>query len=143
MPRDLPDAPPPITVALLRSKGACEDQVDTFRSLFGDAAPLTVEAAVENAASFDWNWAADRLLSAPARVEYRKVHDAARAEYEKVRDADWAEYEKVRDAAWAEYRKVSAPARAEYEKVSDAARAEYQKVRACTFARLYLASQAA
>ena len=78
------------TLTLAQLKGTCAQQRALFRKLFGTSVEVTEALAVEHADSFDWTWAANKLLSAPAR-----------AEYEKVRAAAWAEYDKVRAAAWA------------------------------------------
>ena len=96
---------------------ACLQQVELFRSTFGDQVEVTVELALSVFDKFDWDFAARKFLSAPARAEYDKVMAAAGAEYDKVMAAAWAEYDKVRAPAWAEYDKVMAPARAEYDKV--------------------------
>ena len=53
-----------ITTKLLKSKGACADQIRLFAKLFPAGAPLTVETAVSVADKFDWDWAAEKLLSA-------------------------------------------------------------------------------
>jgi len=112
---------------------ACGEQVELFRSTFGD---------------FDIAWAAENLLSASARAEYHKVtapalteYDkvtaSARAEYHKVTASARAEYDKVTDPARAEYHKVKATALAEYDKVMATARAEYDEVKATAFATCY------
>ena len=112
-----------ITLATLR--GACSDQHNLFAELFPKGSPKTRKAALaaarKHADKFDWEWAAAKLLRAPAQAEYEKVCAPAWAEYDKVSAAAWAEYEKVRAAAQAEYEKVSAPAWVEYEKVRAAA----------------------
>jgi len=61
----------PINVARLRKKLACSGQVQTFIAVvgYGDA-PLTIEFAVEHAGKFDWDWAADKLLSIDGYIEY-------------------------------------------------------------------------
>ena len=82
--------PKTITLAQLRKLGACKDQVALFKVTFGSSVEVTVEAAVEHADKFDFDWAAGKLLSAPARAEYEKVCAAALAEYEKVCAPAWA-----------------------------------------------------
>ncbi len=65
-----------ITAKRLEALGACRDQIERFRELFGDgAAPLTVDAALSAAGEFDWDWdwAARNLLSAPARKLYSET----------------------------------------------------------------------
>ena len=123
-----------ITLATL--SGACREQRELFAELFPKGSPKTRKAALaaarKYAGKFDWEWAAEKLLSA-----------AARAEYEKVRGTALAEYDKVRAAALAEYDKVRAAARAEYDKVCAAARAEYDKVRAAAFVNAWFDQQEA
>ena len=67
-----------ITAARLEELGACQDQIEAFRKLWGEGpAPMTVEAAVDNAEAFDWNWAAKRFLAAPAWDEYMRATASA------------------------------------------------------------------
>ena len=145
-----------ITLATLR--GACRNQRELFAELFPKGSPKTRKAALaaarKHADKFDWEWAAAKLLRAPAQAEYEKVRAAAQAEYEKVSAPAWAECDKVCAAAWAEcdkvraaalaeYDKVCAAAQAEYEKVSAPAWAEYEKVRAATFVNAWFDQQEA
>jgi hypothetical protein len=51
-----------ITSKLLRSKGACEEQVLRFIELGGDELELTEELCVRHANKFAWHWAGRRLL---------------------------------------------------------------------------------
>jgi hypothetical protein len=102
-----------ITSKLLRAKRACKAQVDLFKALGGDTLELTEALCVKHASEFDWAWAADNLLSAPA----------------------WAEYDRVRASAGAEYDRVVAPARAEYDRVVAPASAKYNRVVASAFWR--------
>jgi len=96
---------------------ACGEQVELFRSTFGDSVDVTAELAVEMAGKFDITWAAKNLLSASAWAEYDRVMAPARAEYDKVTASAWAEYRKVTASAWAECDKVMASAWPECEKV--------------------------
>lgn len=117
--------PPHITADLL--VGACSDQVRLFRRLYPDGVDISVEACLAVADQFDWEWAAEYLLSQPARAEYDRAQQAAWAAYQRARHAAWwAEYEKP---AFAEYKRVERPARAE-----QAALAEYQRVRRAAWA---------
>ncbi len=83
----------------LKDANACHEQVALFQQTFGESVEVTVELAEQYAQQFDFDFAAQHFLSAPAQ----------------------AEYDKVRAAAWAEYHKVTAPALAEYHKVTAAA----------------------
>ena len=92
-----------ITASRLSDLGACRSQVAAFRAIWGDGpAPMTVEAAVENADAFDWDWAADSFLAAPAWAEYKRATAPAKAEYERAIAPAWAEYERAMARAFAE-----------------------------------------
>ena len=100
---------PPITAELLKSKNACQGQLDLFQTHFGDKpAPLTKEVFIEFNNLFDIDWAAEHLLDSSDFAEYQKATDTALAEYYKVRDTAYVEYEKIRDPALAEYKKAAA-----------------------------------
>ena len=89
----------PKTIKLSQLGEACYQQRTLFKEKFGDEVKVSVALARRVAKDFDWDWAADHLLSAPALAEYNKVRDLA-----------WAEYKKVCDPAWTEYKKVCAVA---------------------------------
>jgi hypothetical protein len=101
----------------LQEHGACTDQVKLFRKRFGESVRVTEALCVKVAEDFDFDWAAQHLLT-PTKA--------------------WAEYKRVEAPAWAEYDRVMAPAWAEYERVEALAWAEYKRVRARAFARGYL-----
>jgi len=96
-------------------KGACVEQRTLFKKLFPNGVVPTVELAEKHASVFDWNWAAEHLLSAPA----------------------WAEYDRVTAPAWAKYIQVAISAQADYFQVTALARAEYIRVTAVTFVTLW------
>ena len=80
-----------ISVAKLRKLGACHSQVAKFKEIFGDkSVAVTVELCVAHAQDFNWDWAANNLLTAPARSEYYRVVAAAKTEYDRVVAAAWA-----------------------------------------------------
>ena len=101
---------PQITYDLLKSKNACDSQLELFGTHIGltNSIELTQESALKYCNIFDIDWAAKNLLALDDLVEYNKVRDQALAECEKVRAPAWAEYNKVRAPAWAEYNKVRA-----------------------------------
>ena len=138
-----------LTAARLKELGACEDQVRLFTATFGRSVVVTEALAVEYAAAFSWSWAAQRLLTAPARAKYDRVTAPAwaeceratapaHAEYNRVEAAAQAEYNRVAEAAWAEFKRVRAAAWAECNRVTAAAWAEYEHVTAAAWARLYI-----
>jgi hypothetical protein len=79
-----------LKVKQLEEASACSDRVDLFKELFGDEVKVTVSLAKKHYNKFDWDWAANYLLSVPARAEYKKVIASARAEYKKVIASAWA-----------------------------------------------------
>jgi hypothetical protein len=87
-----------ITADLLRSKGACEEQVLLFVELGGDDLELTEELCVRHADKFDWFWAACKLLSTIPRNYYLKTQ------------ADAWDMHYAGDFAFNEFRKLQAAA---------------------------------
>jgi hypothetical protein len=83
-----------ITYQQLADMGACADQLEKFRELFGDSTDIKPEL-IEYASAFDWDWIARKTLPAPARAEFMRVRNAAWAKFERERDAAWAEFERV------------------------------------------------
>ena len=69
-----------ITARKLKLLGACQEQVDNFKELFPSGTVVTVELCVLHAQTFNWNWAAQHLLSAPAWAEYDRVEASAFAQ---------------------------------------------------------------
>ena len=124
-----------ITIKQLEEHGACIKQVRRFKRLFGSEVSVTKARCLKHTQQFDFNWAAFKLLSRPARAEYNKARMAAWAEYDEARMAAWAEYDEARMATWAEHKKALRPAWAEYNKAKAAAWAEYNKARALAFWR--------
>ena len=127
-----------ITLRTLKAKGACRDQCKRFAALFPEGVEVTEALCIEHAAEFNWDWAAQSLLTAPALAEYEHVAAPALAEYERVKASALAEYERVKASALAEYQRTTATAWAEYDRVRASALVEYNRVRAATFAILYL-----
>jgi len=83
-----------------KAAGACANALQRFAAAFGESVQVTPSLAGKYADQFSWDWAADNLLPAPARTEYKIVE--ART---------WAEYEIVVARAWAECAQAVAPHR--------------------------------
>lgn len=116
-----------ITAQELMDMDICPPQLDNFYHAFPDGvAHVTEETCLQHAQTFDWSWAARKLLSNEALIEFCEIRDAARTECQNACDAAWAKCEPVYDESWDEYVKVR-----------DAAETEHNKVRAVTFARLF------
>ena len=73
-----------ITIKQLRRLGACEKQVEKFERLFGPSVIVTEALCVKHAQDFSWNWAAGKLLSAPAREAYDEAAASARKAYDEA-----------------------------------------------------------
>ena len=119
----------PSTIKLVQLRGACEDQRDLFRRLFGRQVTLTLELAEKHAADFDFSWAAQNLLPVPLW-----------AEYERQEAPLWAEYQRQEALLWAEYERQETPLLAEYERQKAPLWAEYERQKACLFTTLYLST---
>jgi hypothetical protein len=119
-----------ITVELLRAKGACRGQVDLFAKLFPQGAPMTVAAAVAVADRFDWNWAAQNLLSATASKAYYEATATASKAYNEARATASKTY----------YEAMATASKTYYEAMATASKAYYE-ARATAFAGAYLAEQ--
>ncbi len=85
----------------LTDKGACQEQVDLFHTLFGDSVDVTEELCASVAGKFDLDWAASNLLTPSAEAEYKRATASAGAEYKRVVASAWVEYERVVAAAFA------------------------------------------
>jgi hypothetical protein len=125
-----------ITKHLLQIKGACASQVALFAETFPHGTEITEAVCLAVADKFDWDWAAQNLLSPESYAEYQRVRAQAYAECERVRAQAYAEYQRVCAQAYAEYQRVRAQADAECERVCAQTDAEYPRVRAATFGRL-------
>lgn len=97
-----------ITLEHLKAEQACADQVARFQALFGDSVEATRDLCIKHAGDFDFRWAAQHLLSDPARAAYRAAATlAACAVYRKsvtapymTRADDRAAYEVARASAF-------------------------------------------
>ena len=102
-----------ITAKRLEELGACQCQIATFRAIWGDGpAPMTVEAAVEHAETFNWEWAARYLLTYAARAEYERATASTRAQYDRAK-YERAVFGRATAPAWAECKRACARAFAE------------------------------
>jgi hypothetical protein len=133
-----------ITAKRLEELGACQDQVDAFRALWGDdPAPMTVEAALEHAQTFDWYRAARYLLTDAAWAEYERARVAAKAEFDRATASAWDEYGRATAKAWTKFERAEASAWAEFERAEALARAEFKRACARAFAEAYINQEAA
>ena len=105
-----------LTLATLRARGACRDQLTLFRAMFGNRVEITEARCIKHAAVFSWGWAASNLLSALAGAAYKAATAPARAAYD--------------DAI--------VPAGAAYKAATDAAKTTYDATIASAWARAYI-----
>lgn len=123
-----------ITVTHLENLRACSAAVSRFREFFGKSALVTEEECVRHAADFDWDWAAEKLLTSAQWQEYKRIRARAYVEYERVKSEAWADYDRIEASAWAEYLRIQAAAQKEYEIGTAAARTYSNVARAVAFA---------
>ena len=84
-----------LTLETIKDAGGECEQVDLFERLFGAEVDVTPELCAEHDSKFDWNWAAEHLLTPTGLAEYQRVQAPAWAEYQRVQAPAWAEYERV------------------------------------------------
>ena len=128
----------PITAERLAALGACRTQLASFRELFPEGAPLTVETALSVAGQFDWGWAAQRLLSATAWKAYNEATATAWKAYNEATATAWKDYSEVDAPAWKAYNEATATARKAYNEAKATASKAYSEVDAPAFALAYL-----
>jgi hypothetical protein len=125
-----------ITADLLQKHGACRNAVSDFRKLFPNGATVTVANAMRCAcAELDFDWAARRLLSAPAQAAYNRDMAPSRAAYNQAKATAWAAYNRAPSRA--AYDQAVAPPRAAYDQAKATARAAYWKVAAMAFVKAW------
>ena len=93
-----------LTAAQLTAAGACHGQVVLFRKTVGLSTPVTRALCLQHASVFDWQWAADHLLTDAQHRAYQ----------EDIAPADRA-YDEARASADRAYQEAIAPARRAYD----------------------------
>ena len=122
-----------ITLEQLLAKKACKEQVELFKQHFPSGnALVTIKRARALSSVFDFQWAADNLLTPAAQEAYEAVRRSALEAYEAVRRSALEAYEAVERLAWEDYMAVKRPARE-----------AYNAARAAAFALAYLSMEAA
>ena len=99
-----------ITLKQLRRAGACEPQVQLFKTTFGQSAEVNLETALKMAQKFDWNWAAANLLPAPAWKAYEEAMAPAWKAYDEARAQASKAYKEATAPAWKAYEEARATA---------------------------------
>ena len=80
-----------ITLAQLTAANACAEALAHFQATVGAEVEITEALAVEQAARWDWDWAARHLLSA----QHERVYQEAKAPYERAYEEARAQHERV------------------------------------------------
>ena len=115
-----------LTARRLRELIACEQELNIFIRIWGEQVDVTEERMVEQAETFDWYWAADRLLSLVGYEEFTRIVDEAKATRDKTIEIA---YKKLEEATEVDDQ--------EFQRVKKAAKLEVEKVKARAFAQLY------
>jgi len=122
-----------ITLKQLRLKGACWEQADLFKAAFGEAVEVTMDNALKYADKFDWTWAAEHLLPAPAEKAYWEATAPARKAYEEAMATARKAYEEAVAPVWKAYQKAKATALKAYREAAAPAEKAYEEARATAF----------
>jgi hypothetical protein len=107
-----------ITLKQLRLKGACWEQADLFKAAFGEAVEVTMDNALKYADKFDWTWAAEHLLPAPAETAYWEATAPARKAYEEAMATARKAYQEAMATAGKAYQEAAAPALKAYQEAA-------------------------
>ena len=123
-----------ITLSLLESKGACEDQVRLFRTHFGEGpAPLDDATAIRMASVFDSDWAARNLLSVEGVEAYEEAEAPLRKTYKEAEAPLWNTYEDAEAPLWKTYLEATAPLLKAYEDARAPLLKAYEEAKALAF----------
>jgi hypothetical protein len=130
-----------ITKAMLENLDAREDQVDLFAEMFpgGVDVPTSddeVDALLARLddVDLDYDWAASKLLSKPAKKAYDEAVEPAKKVYDEAVAPAWKVYAETIASAWKVYAETATPA----EKVYAEAVASTQKVYIEACARAFI-----
>ena len=93
----------------LRRMGACLEQVELYKSLFGTEVELTREAVVQYGAQFDLNWIAPKIMSEAQYADYESNRASLYADYESNRAPLFADYESKCASLFADCNSKRAP----------------------------------
>jgi len=99
-----------ITLQQLIDADACADQRYLFKQKFGDSVEVTRELCISVADVFDWSWAAQHFLSAPALKVYHETYASAWNVYDETCAPALKVYDETRAQAWKVYNETRAPA---------------------------------
>ena len=104
-----------ITAAMLREKGACEEQVKVFEAEWPDGASVTLSHCRRGVElGMDVEWAGTHLLSGTVLAAYQQATATALAAYQQAMATAGAAYQQATATALAAYRQARAPALVAY-----------------------------
>lgn len=103
-----------ITAGMLRRKRACRIQFLKFIKRFPDGVEVTEDTCLYVANDFDWDWAAENLLSEEGLNHYREGKERARQMYDDVIISLCQAYTKKVTPAYRTYKEEMASARQAY-----------------------------
>lgn len=106
-----------ISVGDLINHGACDQQVERFRVLFGDGEiEITRQLCIKHAYDFDFNWAGHFLVSSRAKTWFYKKDQSLWKDYQEVKSPLWEQYLSTKDGddSWDIYNEKVTPLINEY-----------------------------
>lgn len=142
----------PINYRLLKSKGACAEELALFKEHFGvkKSVPLTEAVARKFGTVFNIDWAAENLLSYNDYLDFQGAYESHIEEYVYATTKHMNEYDKAEEKLWYEYKKRGAgklmwdeyeeslkPFTDKYNKATKPACDKYKKAKAIEFVRIY------
>lgn len=123
-----------ITIEMLQDKKACQEQVDLFEAIFGNAVEVTLENCIEAARrGLHIDWAASNLLNRKQREFYKESEAPLWAAYEEACAPLWAAYKEACASLWATYEEAKAPLWAAYDEAKAPLWAAYKETEAISF----------
>ena len=125
----------PITLAFLKSLGACQGQVDLFAATYGEEVIPTLALCEAAAPIFDLDWLGRKYF----KEAYRSAKAIHWKAYEEAKAPHWEAYEAAKAPHWEAYRAAVTPHREAYEAAMAPHRKAYEAAKALHWEALKLA----
>ena len=90
-----------LTLKTLIEKEACFRQVKLFKTMFGKSVKVTKTLCLSVYDKFNFQWAAEHLLSEKAREKYNEIEQSAWEKYDEIEQSTWEKYKKETAIAFA------------------------------------------
>ena len=120
-----------ITTEILKSKKACQDQVDLFIETFPEGTEVTEEACLKAASvGIDFEWASENLLNKDQLKAYEKAITPLWEVYEASTIPTWEAYEEAITPLWEAYEEAKAPLWEAYEETKAPLLKAYKEAKA-------------